>query len=141
MKSFVIALILSACLASVSAQVTSDVPIILCPEVSSQNIDFTTISINPFPLQKGKKADFSIAGTAKAAINQKYIGLAVYQSGKNIYNTSIGGPSTTGAGGNYQYSLSYGLPSVVPSGTYDLHFSIVDGNKKAQACFVVTAKF
>lgn len=113
----------------------------LCPEAKVQNVDFSEINITPFPLQKGKKADFEITGTAKVAINQKYIQIAVYQSGKDIYNTHVGGPATAAAGSTYDYSLTYGLPSIVPKGTYELHMSIIGSNGDSYGCFLFDVVF
>lgn len=113
----------------------------LCPEVKTQNIAFDEIDVSPWPLKKGVKADFEISGVPSVAINQKYIQLKVYEKGTAIYTTHIGGPNTTPAGGNYDYQLAYGLPSIVPRGTYDLHFSMISTSGDTYGCFAFTVTF
>lgn len=142
MRTFLSVAVLGLAISSAfAANLKQSIDFKLCPEAKVQNMGFTEVDITPFPLKKGVKADFELIGTPTVAINQKYIQIVVYQKGQNIYTTHIGGPNTTPAGGNYDYALSYGLPSIVPAGTYELHMSVISNTGDSYGCFMFDVTF
>lgn len=114
-----------------------------CKGFDDSKLSLEEIDIDPFPLKRGRKALFEIAGTAKTEIDQKDLVLNVKlkKTGTKIYSTKMGSSYIVPQGGDYDYQLSYGLPSLVPPGQYILDFNIVDSSGNPYTCFEFEVDF
>ena len=112
-----------------------------CQGSDNSKIDISKLISTPYPIQKGKPANFEFIGTSKINVNQKNMRLDVWTSGQKIFTTTIGNAYTSAAGQPYDYKSSYTIPSFVPPGSYDIQFTMLDTSGNALVCVDVPQNF
>ena len=126
---------------TVTSICTAAMPWSLCRGTDQSRLEVKTADSDPYPIQRGRLATFSMTGVAKTDIRQRNGRLDIYLGSTKIFSSAAAGEYSVDAKQQYNYSFGYNVPSFVPPGTYNVQVSMIDISTNLITCIQLDASF
>eukprot|EP00744_Colponema_vietnamica_P000084 GILI01000161.1.p1 GENE.GILI01000161.1~~GILI01000161.1.p1 ORF type:complete len:166 (+),score=68.26 GILI01000161.1:46-498(+) len=108
-------------------------------DCGSSAIKISTLSVDPYPCQRGSGCKINLVGTAESDVTLASLDVETKYSGVHLHDDSFP-DSRTLAAGPFTYEYSVDIPSIAPAGKYSLKINIKAADASVAGCIAFDFK-